>query len=82
LIFKGKIMGVAVTPQKGERFNPLDSEPIPAQAFASTGISRLQPPTSRCRAMVAPFNWHQAIKPYIKLYLELLRASTVVSLRY
>ena len=36
----------------------------------------------RCRAMAAPFNWHQAIKPYVKLYLELLRANTDVSLRH
>ena len=29
----------------------------------------------RCRAMRAPFNWHQAIKPYSRLYLRLLKTS-------
>lgn len=27
----------------------------------------------RCRAMAAPFNWHQAVEPYAELYRDLLK---------
>ncbi|MGV8917672.1 MAG: glycogen synthase GlgA [Pseudomonas sp.] len=29
----------------------------------------------RCRAMAAPFNWHQAVEPYADLYQELLKTN-------
>ncbi|MEB0268346.1 glycogen/starch synthase, partial [Pseudomonas sp. 5B4] len=41
------MMGVAVIPQKGARFNPPASEQVAPQAFASTSVPLLQLPTSQ-----------------------------------
>lgn len=36
----------------------------------------------RCRAMAAPFNWHQAVEPYAELYQDLLKKNVGASLHY
>ncbi|MDG6402206.1 starch synthase, partial [Pseudomonas quasicaspiana] len=36
----------------------------------------------RCRAMAAPFNWHQAVEPYAELYQDLLKKNVGTALHY
>ncbi|WP_246771465.1 glycosyltransferase, partial [Pseudomonas syringae] len=36
----------------------------------------------RCRAMAAPFNWHQAVEPYADLYRDLLKKNVSISSNY
>ena len=36
----------------------------------------------RCRAMAAPFNWHQAVEPYAELYRDLLKKNAGASIHY